>query len=230
MTWDVIEGDCLEVMAGMADASVDAIVTDPPYGTGHWKRPIAGAGSDPSGHYQRAEWDTFSLSWLPDALRVSRGPVLTFIPQTRLPEMFDYCAGLNVPWRLLIWAKSDPKPRPAGQVAWGTEPIVALRGLRAAGGKDWFAASAPRLNRDREAVGHPHQKPVSLMSWLCALACPAGGTILDPFAGSGTTGVAALLEGFEFVGIEQHPPYAALARQRLLSASGANLPLFAAAL
>ena len=61
----------------------------------------------------------------------------------------------------------------------------------------------------------PTVKPVELMRWLIRLVTPPGGTILDPFTGSGTTGIAAHLEGFEFLGIEREPEYAAIARARI---------------
>ncbi|KKN82038.1 hypothetical protein LCGC14_0313050 [marine sediment metagenome] len=54
---------------------------------------------------------------------------------------------------------------------------------------------------------HPTQKPVDLMRWLCRLVCPPNGLILDPFMGSGTTGIAALAEGFSFIGIEKEQEY-----------------------
>lgn len=62
---------------------------------------------------------------------------------------------------------------------------------------------------------HPTVKPIALMRWLVRLVTPPGGTVLDPFAGSGTTGCAAALEGFEFVGIEREPEYAVIARARI---------------
>jgi site-specific DNA-methyltransferase (adenine-specific) len=62
---------------------------------------------------------------------------------------------------------------------------------------------------------HPTVKPISLMRYLCKLVTPSGGTILDPFMGSGTTGIAALLEGFDFVGIEQESEYLTIAQARL---------------
>jgi DNA modification methylase len=71
--------------------------------------------------------------------------------------------------------------------------------------------SIPRANH------HPTVKALDLMTWLCRLACPPGGTILDPFAGSGSTGVAAVREGFGFVGIEQDEAYHAIAARRLLA-------------
>jgi DNA modification methylase len=62
---------------------------------------------------------------------------------------------------------------------------------------------------------HPTVKPIELMRWLCRLVTPTGGFILDPFAGSGTTGCAAALEGFHFVGVELDETHARLARDRI---------------
>lgn len=62
---------------------------------------------------------------------------------------------------------------------------------------------------------HPTVKPTDLMRWLVRLITPPGGTVLDPFAGSGSTGKAAILEGFSFVGCEMTPEYADIARRRI---------------
>lgn len=69
--------------------------------------------------------------------------------------------------------------------------------------------STPRANI------HPTVKPVDLMRWLVRLVTPPGGLVLDPFAGSGTTGIAAVLEGFRFLGLEREAEYARIARARL---------------
>jgi site-specific DNA-methyltransferase (adenine-specific) len=69
---------------------------------------------------------------------------------------------------------------------------------------------------------HPTVKPVDLMACLCRLVTPPHGIVLDPFTGSGSTGIAALREGFEFIGIEVDPKYAAIAEKRI---KGDN-PLF----
>jgi hypothetical protein len=62
---------------------------------------------------------------------------------------------------------------------------------------------------------HPTVKPVELMRYLCRLVTPPGGVVLDPFTGSGTTGMAALLEGFGFVGVEREPEYLEIAKARV---------------
>jgi site-specific DNA-methyltransferase (adenine-specific) len=64
---------------------------------------------------------------------------------------------------------------------------------------------------------HPTVKPVDLMRYLCRLVTPPGGIVLDPFMGSGTTGVAAKLERFEFIGIEREEEYVEIARLRVES-------------
>jgi site-specific DNA-methyltransferase (adenine-specific) len=65
---------------------------------------------------------------------------------------------------------------------------------------------------------HPTVKPTELMRYLCRLVTPPGGLIVDPFAGSGSTGKAAILEGFQFVGFELDPQYTAIANARLEAA------------
>lgn len=64
---------------------------------------------------------------------------------------------------------------------------------------------------------HPTVKPTDLMQYLCRLVTPPGGTVLDPFMGSGSTGAAAMLEGFQFIGIEREAEYVAIARERIES-------------
>lgn len=80
--------------------------------------------------------------------------------------------------------------------------------------------------RDRgEGNTHPCVKSQSMMKWLCKLVTPPGGTVLDPFAGSGTTLLAAHAEGFAAIGMESDPDYYAIASKRLAGRAG-SLPLF----
>ena len=75
----------------------------------------------------------------------------------------------------------------------------------------------------KAANHHPTVKPVDLMQWLVRLVCPKGGTVLDPFMGSGSTGIAADREGCHFIGIDSDPEYAEIARRRIYG----DAPLFA---
>lgn len=86
------------------------------------------------------------------------------------------------------------------------------------GGASRFFYTSKAAASERHAAGkntHPTVKPVDLMRWLCRLVTPKGGLILDPFCGSGSTGVAALAEGFRFIGFEREAEYVETARRRI---------------
>jgi site-specific DNA-methyltransferase (adenine-specific) len=89
-----------------------------------------------------------------------------------------------------------------------------------------FFYSAKADKGDRLESKHPTVKPVDLMRWLCRLSTPPGGRILDPFAGSGTTGMAAMAEGFDATLIEREAEYVADIRRRIEHVSGDDTPLF----
>ena len=80
----------------------------------------------------------------------------------------------------------------------------------------FYVAKAPKGERPVvDGVAHPTVKPLTLMRWLVRLVTPPGGTVLDPFAGSGTTVEAAILEGFRVIGIEQEQTYLPLIQERI---------------
>jgi site-specific DNA-methyltransferase (adenine-specific) len=85
-----------------------------------------------------------------------------------------------------------------------------------------FFYTAKATRAERQGVTHPTVKPLDLMAYLCRLVTPPGGTVLDPFMGSGTTIKAALSEGFNAIGIEREPAYFAMAEHRM---NGAQLGL-----
>lgn len=81
----------------------------------------------------------------------------------------------------------------------------------------FYTAKASRREREAGDVKnlHPTVKPIALMRWLCRLVTPPGGLILDPFNGSGSTGCAAVLEGFRYLGAELEAEYVEIARRRI---------------
>jgi site-specific DNA-methyltransferase (adenine-specific) len=85
----------------------------------------------------------------------------------------------------------------------------------------FYCAKASKAERG-EGNNHPTVKPVALMRYLCRLVTPPGGTVLDPFMGSGSTGIAAVLEGFGFIGIERELEYLEIARARTAHALQSN--------
>ena len=110
--------------------------------------------------------------------------------------------------------------RPAGT------PMIA-HGDSGSAARFFYSAKADK--GDRLDSKHPTVKPVDLMRWLVRLVTPKGGLVLDPFAGSGTTGMACMAEGFDCHLIEREAEYAADIRRRIAHVSGADAPLFASA-
>jgi site-specific DNA-methyltransferase (adenine-specific) len=110
----------------------------------------------------------------------------------------------------------------------GCEGLPGRTGAEAVEREEGSAGTqSPRAGAGRTASTvrnhHPTVKPVKLMRWLCVLVgCQPGSLILDPFAGSGTTGIAALRAGFRFLGMEREPEYVEIARARIRGDS----PLF----
>ncbi len=92
-------------------------------------------------------------------------------------------------------------------------------GVRSGASKFFYCAKSSQCERNEGLSGkrntHPTCKPIQLMRYLCRLVTPPGGTVLDPFMGSGSTGVACAEEGFSFIGVDQEPEYVEIAKARV---------------
>jgi DNA modification methylase len=216
--WEMIEGNSLAVLPGMADESVDCILTDPPYGINfqsYWKGK-AKRFDKIAGDARPFVW------WLHDAARVLRdGGCLLCFCRWDVQEAFRAAIG---------WAGLDVR----SQVIWDREAhgmgdLTGQFGPRhdviwfAAKGSYSFPADRPQsvirsVRRQGDALVHPNEKPLDLMRQLVRAVSRDGELILDPFAGSASTGIAALQTGRRFLGIEIDPTYAALCRDRLAEA------------
>ncbi len=183
-----------DVTPSIDAGSVDAVIADPPYGIAE-----GGVVDRPTKWQRRAgmtpqEWDQEAPDLSP-LMGLSGRIIFWGGNYFKLPP--SRC------W--LVWAKPDAPPSMADvELAWTSFDENA--GL--------FSASISSTNRER--VGHPTQKPVALMRWCIAKAkVPPGGLILDPYMGSGTTGVAAVREGRRFIGIECEKRYFDIAVRRI---------------
>lgn len=202
MTWIVHHGDCLEVLPTLG--RVDACVSDPPYGISY------NHGDDPQGKHapsNRGNLDPVSgddKPFDPSPFLGFRKVILWgancyahYLPQRTAWLCFDKVTKNGFDLRIGEF-----------ELAWTnfTQRSVMFRHL-------WSGAFR---DSERGTQHHPTQKPVALMRWcirLCKLA--PGSTILDPFCGSGSTGVAALQEGMNFIGIEREAKYVEIARRRI---------------
>lgn len=100
----------------------------------------------------------------------------------------------------------------------GNEECVSHRGADSGSAARFFyCAKASKADRSADNL-HPTVKPTALMRYLCRLVTPPGGVVLDPFTGSGSTGKAAVMEGFDFIGIEREAEYVETARARIAAA------------
>ena len=112
---------------------------------------------------------------------------------------------LGEPSRFFYTAKASKSEREAGLYYEEWRVINGVGALR----------DGDRQSETGRANHHPTVKPLSLMRYLVRLVTPKGGKVLDPFMGSGSTGCAAVLEGFDFVGIDITPEYVAIAQKRI---------------
>ena len=117
--------------------------------------------------------------------------------------------------------EDDGKGRwPANVIHSGDDEVTSLfpADKQGSAARFFYCAKASRSERNAGLEGrnkHETVKPIALMRYLCRLVTPPGGTVLDPFMGSGSTGCAAVQEGFEFIGIELDPEYASIAEARI---------------
>jgi site-specific DNA-methyltransferase (adenine-specific) len=113
--------------------------------------------------------------------------------------------------RFFYCAKASKADRDEGCEGMEARITKAFEGGQIASAKTPEAMGGKRTTRNH----HPTVKPTDLMRYLCRLVTPPGGTVLDPFMGSGSTGKAAMLEGFGFIGIERDPEYVKIAKARI---------------
>lgn len=187
-------GDCRDILPTLP--KVDAVVTDPPYGIGYAAAPVVGKNRRDFTKYERSDWD-------------DRAPDLRWLLEMEVPSIVWGGNYFVLPpsrcW--LIWHKPDIAP--------SLSPVeMAWTSLDRNCGFYRYSISATGLERLAEGCGHPTQKPLPLMKW-CLGFLPNAQTILDPFMGSGTTGVAAVQMGRDFIGIEREPKYFDIACRRI---------------
>lgn len=214
----IICGDCLDVMRGLPDGCVDAVVTDPPYGI-NTKSDGTGKLSPWGDLCNSAFW---YAAWIQECRRVLKedGCLWSFL-NWRSMVTFQK-ASCDIGWpieSLLVWDKEWIGPggnrglRPSYE-------LVALWCMNGFGIKD---RGIPDIKRSKwssiKPHGHPAEKPQPLVSWLVAISTLPDAVILDPFLGSGTTAVACVETGRHYIGIELEEKYCEIARRRVAEAT-----------
>jgi len=206
----------------MPDASVDAVVTDPPYNE-------VNRASNGLRVLDKGAADSSVIRVRPlaaELARISRGWLFVWCgtEQVSLWRRAFVRQGLST--RVGVWHKTDPSPM-NGEYLYLS--AVELCVIAKKPGAPFFRHCVHPVWRgpvERNIDWHPTPKPVWLMRELIEATVPPGGLVLDPFMGSGATGVAALSNGYGFIGCELNPEWAEKARRRL---EDSPLSLFGAA-
>lgn len=241
MTWNLHHGDCLDRTKGLpalADGSVDHTITDPPY-AGHVEAGSRSVGGkDKGGEITTRDFvyvplspaEQMAVSW--HIARVTRRWGLVFTDVEGL-EAWRHCLTL---WgmeyvRCGIWERHGAPQTTGDRPAQGFEAIALFHaaGVRKrwnGRGKDGIWRHTLPSTKERRRRGHPTPKPEPLMAELVRDFTDPGETILDPYAGSAATGIAAVRAGRHFVGWEKKGTFYRLARAQL-EVTRENLELFA---
>lgn len=215
------QGNCLEWLAGFEAKSVDHVITDPPYeAEAHTKQRRVRRGEvravESIGFPAITEAERDSVA--SHVARVVRRWVLIFCQVEAAMLWRAACENAGLVYkRTCVWIKPDGQPQYTGdRPGMGYESIVVMH---RAGRSRWNGGGSVGVYTHNKNSGgrhaHPTMKPEPLMLELIELFTDAGELVIDPFAGSGTTGVAALRRGRRFLGCEINAEYAARANERL---------------
>jgi len=247
MTALLYNEDALTGLARVADASVDLVIADPPYGLGK----DYGNDSDRLGAHEYLAWSRRWIDAVVPKLKAN-GSLYVFLTWQHSPEVFSYLKTRLTMVNEIIWDRRVPsmggstrkfssvhdnigffvKSRDyhfdvdAVRIPYDAETKKA-RSRSIFVGKKWLEVgynpkdvwSVSRLHRQHgEREDHPTQKPLEIVERMVLASCPADGTVLDPFMGSGTSAAAAIRHGRHFVGFELNPDYFGIVEKRVAEA------------
>ena len=210
--WTLLHGDCLRLMRQMQDGVFDAVITDPPYASGgstpteknkttnqkySSMSPDKALPDFAGDQMDQRSWTNFMTDWLNEAYRLCRpgAPICLFIDWRQLPSMTDALQRSGWIWRgIAVWDKATCRPQKgrfrqqAEFIVWGSKEAMPLqRNVGCLPGVFRHTNPANRI--------HVTEKSLPLMRDIVQI-CEPGGRILDPFAGAGTTILAAVREGY----------------------------------
>jgi site-specific DNA-methyltransferase (adenine-specific) len=229
-------GDCLDILPTIPDASVDAVLVDPPYSSGGLFRGDRAKPADqkyvcdhevvnfhPGFSGDSRDQRSYAIwceRWLSRCFFLAKSSAVAciFTDWRQIATTIDSLQVAGWIYRgIVAWDKTDGARPTMGRfkaqceyVVWGSAgPLSEARGVGCLAGV--FRHAPFRGKR------HIAGKPLGLMKDLVEI-CPVGGTVIDPFMGSGTTGIACVETGRDFIGIEIDPGYFALAERRIKAA------------
>lgn len=195
-------GDCLEIMPLLADKSVDLVLTDPPYGIELEYE-----------SYEDTEQNWFDLmnKFIPEAKRISN---MSIFPSCKIKRLGWFYANYPPDW-IMAWYKGSVGHNSfIGFNDWEPHLVYGKTKTNLCMHDYFQTLSSPKMG----SYGHPCPKPVEWASWLVFRATDEAMTVLDPFAGSGTTAVACINTKRRYILIEKEEKYCEIAKRRIESA------------
>ena len=227
---DIRNADCLEILKTLPSESVDLVFTDPPYNISQQGTALVDTrtGEDRNITRDYGAWDyNFDpVPFLTECKRILKpnGSIIVWTSEELFAKYRVWFAENMYPKHLLVWVKTNPIPQ------------FACVGYRSATELMFWAAKdnpnfifqnqkdmtnvfyAPIVGGE-ERTDHPTQKPLSITEKIIKTHCREGGVVLDPFMGSGTTGVGCVHTGRDFIGIELDKKWFELAQKRITDAT-----------
>lgn len=227
MSSKIAKGDCLEVMSGISDGSVDMILTDLPYGTtackwdtvlpfdelwAHYKRvikpggTIALFGSEPfSSALRMSNIKWFKYDWIWDKIRPSWFQIAKFVPMKRHEIISIFCES-SPTWYPIMELRDKPV-RGCAKISSESSPLSKMDGVERVYTHRYPQSIIPFYKKSDGPYVHPTQKPVALCEYLIKTYTLPHQTVLDSCAGSGTTGVACINTDRDLILIEKNLEY-----------------------
>lgn len=229
--WKILHGDTLKLVKAFQPGIFDAVITDPPYASGGTKQnernrttnqkyssmSAANALPDFDGdNKDQRSWTHWMAEWLYDVRKACKkgAPICLFIDWRQYPSITDALQWAGWIWRgTAVWDKGNSRPQKgrfrqqAEYIVWGSNgPMPINRPVSCLPGVFRYGNPQNRI--------HVTEKPLQLMKDVIQI-CEPGGLILDPFAGAGTTVLAATMTGYRAVGIEVTDAYYKLGSDRV---------------
>lgn len=238
--WSIYHGEALDLLRSVRSSSVDALVTDPPYSSGGMTRGDR-SGSPRAKYCQSGSAEALAMPdfggdnrdqrsyllwcelWLSLALpRCKPGSIVgVWTDWRQLPTTTDALQVGGWVWRGIgTWIKSGARPQKgrisasAEYLVWGSSGALGDGNGHCARGDAWADPVVVEPSARGDARQHMTQKPDAVMEWALSVVAP-GGVVLDPFAGSGSTGVAALRTGRMAIMFERDEAYCEVAARRM---------------
>lgn len=225
----LLKGDSLKLIKNLPDNSVDLILTDPPYNLAQYSTGNIAASWRKAINNDIADWDKHPLNpveLVEDFKRVLKpaGNAFIFTSYNLIGEWHKAFDSEFDTFQFAVWHKTNPTPKfYKNGFLNSCELIVCLWNK----GHFWNFSTQKEMHNFFESpicMGnerikdpkHPTQKPIKVLKNFAQIACPEGGTVLDPFMGVGSTGEACAELGFNFIGMETDEQYFKACETRLL--------------